>query len=117
MLRVREHTPTPSFIVFIFELTFESFNKCGAVSPTYCQLSKNVIGIHYFLLCLKAKMATLNSQSFNSFPNFHSYFCLIFVKVNILLVLVDLCKIMGVVILALNNGKIGTRKGCKLNFG
>jgi hypothetical protein len=38
------------------------------------------------------------------------------VKVNIVLVLVDLCRIMGVVILALNNGKIGTCKGCKLDF-
>jgi hypothetical protein len=43
-------------------------------------------------------------------------FCFIFVKVNIVLVLVDLCRIMGVVILALNNGKIGTCKGCKLDF-
>ncbi len=67
-----------------------------------------MIGVHNFLLCLKVEMATLNSQSFNSFPIFRSYFCLIFVKVNIILVLVDLCNIMGVVILALNNGKIGT---------
>ncbi len=37
-------------------------------------------------------------------------------KVDIVLMFVDLCKIMGVVISALNNGKIGTREGCKLDF-
>jgi hypothetical protein len=66
------------------------------------------MGVHNFLLCLKAKMATPNSQSFNSFPN-SCCFCLIFVKVDIVFVLVDLCKIMGVVVLGLSNGKIGTQ--------
>jgi len=61
-------------------------------------------------------MATPNSQSFNSFSISHSYFCLIFVKVDIVLVIMDLCKIMGVVVSALNNGKIGTRESCKLDF-
>jgi hypothetical protein len=67
------------------------------------------MGVHNFLLCLKAKTATPNSQSFNSFPISCSCFCLIFVKVDIVLVLVDLCKIMGVVVLGLSNGKIGTQ--------
>jgi hypothetical protein len=39
------------------------------------------------------------------------------VKVDVVLVLVDLCKIMGVVVLALNNDKIGTQECCKLDFG
>ncbi len=38
-------------------------------------------------------------------------------KVDIVLVLVDLCKIMGVVVSTLNNGKIGTKEGYKLDFG
>ncbi len=75
------------------------------------------MGVHNFLLYLKAEMAILNSQSFNSFLIFCSCFCLIFVKVDIVLVLVDLCRIMGVVVLALNNGKIGTHEGCRLDFG
>jgi hypothetical protein len=37
-------------------------------------------------------------------------------KVDIVLVVVDLCKIMGVVVLALNNGEIRTREGCTLDF-
>ncbi len=74
------------------------------------------MGVHNFLLYLKVEMAILNSQSFNSFLIFCSCFCLIFVKVDIVLVLVDLCRIMGVVVLALNNGKIGTQEGCKLDF-
>ncbi len=61
-------------------------------------------------------MATPNSQSFNSFPISRSCFCLIFVKLDIVLVIMDLCKIMGVVISALNNGKIGIRESCKLDF-
>jgi hypothetical protein len=32
VLRVKEHTPTPSSIVFIFGLTFESFKECGGAS-------------------------------------------------------------------------------------
>jgi hypothetical protein len=39
------------------------------------------------------------------------------VKVDIILVLVDLCRIMGEVISSLNNGKIGTWECCKLDFG
>ncbi len=65
-------------------------------------------GAHNFLLCLKVETTTPNSQSFNSFPISHSCFCLIFVKVDIVFVLVDLCRIMGVVVSTLNNGKIGT---------
>ncbi len=38
-------------------------------------------------------------------------------KVDIVLVLVNLCKIMGVVVSTLNNGKIGTQEGCRLDFG
>ncbi len=38
-------------------------------------------------------------------------------KVDIVLVLVDLLRIMGVAISSLNNGKIGTWEGCKLDFG
>jgi hypothetical protein len=38
------------------------------------------------------------------------------VKVDIVLMLVDLCKIMGVVISTLNNGKIGTQEGYRLDF-
>ncbi len=37
-------------------------------------------------------------------------------KDDIILVLMNLCKIMGVVFSTLNNGKIGTREGCRLNF-
>ncbi len=37
-------------------------------------------------------------------------------KVDIVLMLVDLCKIMGVVISTLNNGKIGTQEGYRLDF-
>jgi hypothetical protein len=29
VLQVREHTPTPSFIIFTFRFTFESFKECG----------------------------------------------------------------------------------------
>jgi len=54
-------------------------------------------------------MATPNSQSFNSFPISCYYFCLIFVRVDIVPMLVDLCKIMGVVVSTLNNDKIGCR--------
>jgi hypothetical protein len=39
------------------------------------------------------------------------------VKIDIVLVLVDLCIIMGVVVSALNNGKIGIQEGCRLDFG
>ncbi len=56
------------------------------------------MGVHSFLLCLKTKTATLNSQSFNSFPISHSCFCLIFMKVDIVLMPMDLCKIMVVVL-------------------
>ncbi len=72
--------------------------------------------VHSFLLCLEIETATTNSQSFNSFPISRSCFCLIFVKVDIVLMPVDLCKITGVVISTLNNGKIGIQEGCKLNF-
>ncbi len=72
--------------------------------------------VHNFLLCLKTKTATPNSQSFNSFPISCYCFCLIFVKVDIVLMPVDLCKIMGVVVSTLNNDKIGTQEGCRLNF-
>jgi hypothetical protein len=61
-------------------------------------------------------MAIPNSQSFKSFPISPSCFCLIFVKVDIVLVLVDLCKIIGVVVSVLNNGEIGTWEGCTLDF-
>jgi hypothetical protein len=56
------------------------------------------MGVHSFLLCLKTKTTTLNSQSFNSFPISYSCFCLIFMKVDIVLMPVDLCKIMVVVL-------------------
>ncbi len=56
------------------------------------------MGVHSFLLCFKTKTTTLNSQSFNSFPISHSCFCLIFMKVDIVLMHVDLCKIMVVVL-------------------
>ncbi len=62
-------------------------------------------------------MATPNFQSFNSFLISCSCFCLIFVKVDIVLMLVNLCKIMGVDVLVLNNGKIGIQEGYKLDFG
>jgi hypothetical protein len=32
MLQIKEHIPTPSFDVFTFELTFESYEKFGGVS-------------------------------------------------------------------------------------
>ncbi len=38
-------------------------------------------------------------------------------NVNIVLMLVNLSRITKVVVSALNNGKIGTREGCKLDFG
>jgi hypothetical protein len=39
------------------------------------------------------------------------------VKVDIVLVLVDLCRIMRVVVSALNTRTIGIQEGCKLDFG
>jgi hypothetical protein len=38
------------------------------------------------------------------------------VKIDIVLMPVDLCKIMGVVVSTLNNDKIRTQEGCRLNF-
>jgi hypothetical protein len=54
MLWAKECTPTPSFIVFTFELTFESFKECGGASCTSWS---------YFLSCMPMPFASVQKHN------------------------------------------------------
>jgi len=66
MLRVREHTPIPSFVVFTFRFTFESFKEFWSVSY-YFKLRSKCISWPRVKVCLLFSNCWLISWSMSCF--------------------------------------------------
>ncbi len=96
MLQAKEHTPTPSFVVFTFGLAFESSRSLGVhhlnstlassnsspISIRSCSMSSsyNVVLVLFLVAMLSQSLAickvnhsTLPCAIFNSFHNFFSF--------------------------------------------
>jgi hypothetical protein len=78
VLQARECTPTPSFIVFTFNLAFGSFKECGGASLTFCLKPSSFSSYDFSCDVLPLGSSFLSCSFLMSFLIFYLAFSLFF---------------------------------------